>query len=134
MFGRLSHAAKSLTVGLTLVLAATACGDDEETTQSGSEPSDQAELSGTIRVDGSSTVAPLSETAAEMFQSECGDDNLVPEAKCQGDASPPSTQGPKCPVDRRRCDRPVRGEDREHGSNHLAPVMAIRSPTCGRPR
>jgi phosphate transport system substrate-binding protein len=48
-----------------------ACGGDDgggETTQA---EGDQAqELSGTIRVDGSSTVAPLSEAAAELFNEE----------------------------------------------------------------
>ncbi|HVE74582.1 MAG TPA: PstS family phosphate ABC transporter substrate-binding protein [Mycobacteriales bacterium] len=47
-------------VGLALV--ATACGG--ETTGSGDD------LSGTIRVDGSSTVAPLSEAAAELFRED----------------------------------------------------------------
>ena len=50
-----------------LALTATACGGD-----SGGETSsgDQAtpSLSGAIRIDGSSTVAPLSEAAAELFQ------------------------------------------------------------------
>ena len=46
---------------LALVLAAAACG--------GSDDGD-GELSGTIRIDGSSTVAPLSEAAAELFQNE----------------------------------------------------------------
>jgi phosphate transport system substrate-binding protein len=41
-----------------------ACGDDEETTGGGGD------LSGTIRIDGSSTVAPLSEAVAEEFQTE----------------------------------------------------------------
>ena len=53
-----------------LAITAAACGGDtaEETTS----PSDQAtpSLSGTIRIDGSSTVAPLSEAAAELFQTE----------------------------------------------------------------
>ena len=44
-----------------------ACGDDDsEGTGGGSE----GRLSGTIKIDGSSTVAPLSEAAAEMFQAE----------------------------------------------------------------
>jgi phosphate transport system substrate-binding protein len=49
-----------LAIGLALTLFAAACGDDDTVSGGG--------LSGTIRIDGSSTVAPLSETAAELFQ------------------------------------------------------------------
>ncbi len=53
-----------------MAITAAACGGDsaEETTS----PSTQAKpsLSGSIRIDGSSTVAPLSEAAAELFQKE----------------------------------------------------------------
>ena len=45
-----------------------ACGGDDETNAAGSGAGEQ--LSGTIRIDGSSTVAPLSEAAAERFQAE----------------------------------------------------------------
>jgi phosphate transport system substrate-binding protein len=68
--------AASLALGLGLV----ACGEDEEGETSGGNTAEQTqggqsggggqELSGTIRIDGSSTVAPLSEAAAEMFQAE----------------------------------------------------------------
>jgi len=47
---------------LALGLAAVGCG--------GSDDDGGGELSGTIRIDGSSTVAPLSEAAAELFQNE----------------------------------------------------------------
>lgn len=47
-----------------LALGAAACGDDEESSGGGSD------LSGTIRIDGSSTVAPLTEAVAEQFQTE----------------------------------------------------------------
>ena len=46
-----------------LALAVSACGDDDDSGGGG-------DLSGTIRVDGSSTVAPLTEAAAELFQEE----------------------------------------------------------------
>ncbi|MGZ8704863.1 MAG: PstS family phosphate ABC transporter substrate-binding protein [Aeromicrobium sp.] len=52
-----------------LALGAAACGDDEESS-SGGGGGGGGELSGTIRVDGSSTVAPLTEAAAELFQAE----------------------------------------------------------------
>jgi phosphate transport system substrate-binding protein len=52
-----------------LALGAAACGDDDNGGgRNGS--GDSASLSGSIRVDGSSTVAPLTEAAAELFQSE----------------------------------------------------------------
>jgi len=47
------------------LLVASACGSD-----SGSSAGGDSKLSGTIRVDGSSTVAPLSEAAAELFQAD----------------------------------------------------------------
>ena len=50
---------------LTLGLAA--CGDDDN---GNGGSGGGGELSGTVRADGSSTVAPLTETAAELFQGE----------------------------------------------------------------
>jgi phosphate transport system substrate-binding protein len=50
-----------------LALGVAACGDDEE---SGGSSGNGQNLSGTIRIDGSSTVAPLSESAAELFQQQ----------------------------------------------------------------
>ena len=48
--------------------ALAACGDDDE--DSGGSGGGGGDLSGTIKIDGSSTVAPLSEAAAEGFQAE----------------------------------------------------------------
>lgn len=45
-----------------------ACGDDDGDTTSGG--GDGGDLSGSIRIDGSSTVAPLSEAIAEQFMAE----------------------------------------------------------------
>jgi phosphate transport system substrate-binding protein len=55
-------------LGLTLAIAlvATACGDDDAGGGSGGE----ASLSGSITIDGSSTVAPVSEAVAEEFRKE----------------------------------------------------------------
>jgi phosphate transport system substrate-binding protein len=50
--------------------ALAACGDDGGTGGGGSDSG--SNLSGTIKIDGSSTVAPLSEAAAEGFQGENG--------------------------------------------------------------
>ena len=62
-----------LAVMLALVLVAAACGGDDD--DDGGNSSDTSaegggDLSGTIAIDGSSTVAPLSETAAEDFKAE----------------------------------------------------------------
>ena len=52
-------------------LGIAACGDDDEDTGNvNAGASGGEELSGTINLDGSSTVAPLSEAAAELFQEE----------------------------------------------------------------
>ncbi|MGH2946718.1 MAG: PstS family phosphate ABC transporter substrate-binding protein [Solirubrobacteraceae bacterium] len=67
-----------LTLAAVCVLAfgVAACGGEEgetsgsNTAEETSASTEGGELSGTIRIDGSSTVAPLSEAAAEMFQAE----------------------------------------------------------------
>jgi phosphate transport system substrate-binding protein len=51
-----------------LAFGVAACGDDDDDNGGGS--SSDGNLSGTIRIDGSSTVAPLTEAIAEGFQSE----------------------------------------------------------------
>ena len=48
-----------------LTFGVAACGSDDDSTGGGASG-----LSGTIRIDGSSTVAPLSEAVAEQFQAE----------------------------------------------------------------
>jgi len=50
-----------------LAVGVAACGSDDD---SGSTSSGGSDLSGTIRIDGSSTVAPLSEAVAEQFQAD----------------------------------------------------------------
>ena len=50
-----------------LALGAAACGEDEGSTGGGSGGGD---LSGTIRIDGSSTVGPFAQAAAEEFQAQ----------------------------------------------------------------
>lgn len=54
--------------GLSLTL--TACGGADAGSTSGGGGAAGGGLSGTIQIDGSSTVAPLSEAAAELFQEE----------------------------------------------------------------
>jgi phosphate transport system substrate-binding protein len=63
----------TLAVSALLAFGVAACGDDDDDGGgSGSAASNGGaqQLSGTVRADGSSTVAPLTETAAEMFQGE----------------------------------------------------------------
>lgn len=61
---------KWLAIGVAgaLALGVMACGDDDDDSNGGGGGG--SELSGTVRADGSSTVAPLTEKAAELFQSE----------------------------------------------------------------
>jgi len=60
----------ALSGAAVLALGLAACGDSGGT---GGSTSDGASVSGTIRVDGSSTVGPLTEAAAEAFQGENSD-------------------------------------------------------------
>ena len=53
-----------------LALGVAACGDDDNDTTGGDAAGAGGDLSGTIRIDGSSTVAPLTEAIAEGFQAE----------------------------------------------------------------
>ncbi len=58
-------------VSAALALGVAACGgDDEEGGGGGASSEDGQQLSGSISLDGSSTVAPLSEAAAELFNEE----------------------------------------------------------------
>jgi phosphate transport system substrate-binding protein len=65
----------TLAVTGALAFGVVACGDDDETGSSGATSEEQAgsnggEVSGQIAIDGSSTVAPFAEAAAELFQEE----------------------------------------------------------------
>jgi phosphate transport system substrate-binding protein len=57
----------------TLAFGAAACGDDEEEPGGGAAQTEEGggeELSGSIRIDGSSTVFPFAQAAAELFNEE----------------------------------------------------------------
>jgi phosphate transport system substrate-binding protein len=56
-----------LVAAVTLVIGVAACGSSDDDTSSSSGGGD---LSGSIRIDGSSTVAPLTEAVAEEFMAE----------------------------------------------------------------
>ncbi|MGH2943854.1 MAG: PstS family phosphate ABC transporter substrate-binding protein [Solirubrobacteraceae bacterium] len=65
-----------------LALGVAACGDDESTDSGGSGGSAGAaaanqDLSGTIRIDGSSTVQPIAEAATELFNGEAPNVNIT---------------------------------------------------------
>ena len=57
-------------LALALALGVTACGGSDEGTASGSSSSGDQALSGKITIDGSSTVAPFTQAAAELFNEE----------------------------------------------------------------
>lgn len=63
---RMKWLAAALAGGLLLA----ACGDDDDSAGADSESGSGGDLSGSIRIDGSSTVTPLITIAAEDFQSE----------------------------------------------------------------
>jgi len=65
----------TLAVSSALAFGVTACGDDEEEPTSGATTEEPAaegggDLSGQIAIDGSSTLAPFAEAAAELFNEE----------------------------------------------------------------
>ena len=53
-----------------LVLGAAACGSDDDDNGGSGQGGGGGDLSGTIRIDGSSTVAPFAQAAQESFQAE----------------------------------------------------------------
>jgi len=59
----------ALTAAGVMALGVAACGDDEESSGGGGGGGG-GELSGNIRIDGSSTVQPFAEAAAELFSEE----------------------------------------------------------------
>lgn len=60
----------ALSGAIVLALGVAACGDSGSDDSSTTSGSDGASLSGTIRIDGSSTVGPLTEAMAERFMAE----------------------------------------------------------------
>jgi phosphate transport system substrate-binding protein len=67
-----SRSVPLLLASLALATTVAACGDDGGTGGGGGSSEGGQNLSGTIKIDGSSTVAPLSEAAAEGFQGQNG--------------------------------------------------------------
>ena len=57
-------------VAAALAIGVAACGGDDEGSTTGSSGGANEELTGTIRIDGSSTVFPFAEAAGELFNEE----------------------------------------------------------------
>ncbi len=66
---RLHRTASAAAIAAALALGASACGGGEEAAGGGGGSAER-ELSGSIRIDGSSTVFPLAEAAGELFNEE----------------------------------------------------------------
>jgi phosphate transport system substrate-binding protein len=60
----------ALVAALALALGVAACGDDDTPGASGAAGGSDQKLSGKIAIDGSSTVAPFAQAAAELFNEE----------------------------------------------------------------
>ena len=64
------HRLAATSVVAALALGIAACGEDEETVSGSSGGGTTEQVSGSIAIDGSSTVAPFAEAAAELFNEE----------------------------------------------------------------
>jgi phosphate transport system substrate-binding protein len=68
----------AVSAGLVLALGAAACGGDDDDSSASADSGDSASgLSGSISIDGSSTVQPFAEAAAELFNEENPDVNIT---------------------------------------------------------
>ena len=115
-------------LALVLALGVAACGGDDEGSASGSGGGGGGDLSGKIAIDGSSTVAPFAQAAAELFNEENPDVQITVgtsgtgggfEKFCAGetdisDASRPIKDDEEVPV----CEK-----------NSASPTARSRSPT-----
>ena len=63
------HSVRSVAIAAVLVAALAACGNDDEPSAGGTT-SQAPQLSGSIAIDGSSTVAPLTQVASELFNEQ----------------------------------------------------------------
>ncbi len=66
----------AVSAGLVLALGVAACGGDDDD-DSSSDGDSASGLSGSISIDGSSTVQPFAEAAAELFNEENSDVNIT---------------------------------------------------------
>ena len=73
----LRRSAAPTAAALALALGLAACGGQDQSGGNSPNGGDSAALSGTVRVDGSSTVQPLSSAAAELYAAEQPDVNVT---------------------------------------------------------
>jgi phosphate transport system substrate-binding protein len=67
----------AVSAGLVLALGVAACGGDDDDGSSSDSGDSASGLSGSISIDGSSTVQPFAEAAAELFNEENPDVNIT---------------------------------------------------------
>jgi phosphate transport system substrate-binding protein len=67
----------AVSAGLVLALGVAACGGDDDDDSSSDSGDSASGLSGSISIDGSSTVQPFAEAAAELFNEENPDVNIT---------------------------------------------------------
>ena len=113
-----------------------ACGDDDDDDGGGG-----GDLSGTIRADGSSTVAPLTETAAEQFQGENPDIQVTVgtagtsggfEKFCNGETDISDASRPIEPEEEKACsDNGIEYEELQVANDALSVIVNPNNPvTC----
>jgi phosphate transport system substrate-binding protein len=121
---------------LTLGLAACGGDDDDDSGSSGASG-----LSGEIRIDGSSTVAPLTQTAAELFQEENPDTEVTVgtsgtsggfEKFCNGETDISDASRPIEPTEEKACaDEGVEYEEVQVANDALSVIVNPNNPvTC----
>src|ERR671910_1908279 len=120
-------------------LGLAACGGDDD--DSGDGDSGASGLSGEIRIDGSSTVAPLTETAAELFQGENPDTGVTVgtsgtsggfEKFCNGETDISDASRPIEPEEEEACaDEGVEYEEVQVANAALSGIVNPNNPvTC----
>jgi phosphate transport system substrate-binding protein len=67
---RIDRLLPALAMGATLAFAVAACGGDDDGGSAGSSSGASGKLSGSINIDGSSTVYPFAQAAGELFNEE----------------------------------------------------------------
>jgi phosphate transport system substrate-binding protein len=119
-----------------LALGVAACGSSDDGSSSGASG-----LSGSIRIDGSSTVAPLSEAAAELFQGENPDVRVTVgtsgtsggfEKFCNGETAISDASRPIEPEEKKSCaENNVTYEEVQVANDALSVIVNPNNPvTC----
>ena len=122
-----------------LALGVAACGGDDD--DDGGDGGGASNLSGEIRIDGSSTVAPLTETAAELFQGDNPDTDVTVgtsgtsggfEKFCNGETDISDASRPIEPEEEKACaDEGVKYEEVQVANDALSVIVNPNNPvTC----